>query len=749
MAVAKVKKAFIISHHSIKNSFLKELQESGFLQVINLREKLEEEREEVPLEELRSLNLTFSKVQFIHDFLKNFEEKKKGLLASLIKEKFKVTWDEFEKIEEKIDFNKIYQECELLDFNLTHLSNQINYLKASRENLLPWITLKLKLAEIKETKRVGIILGVLPSASLSAFQQELEETFPDSSLGVINEEPQNTYILLFYYKEIYNDLAPLMAKYGLRLVSFPHFEQTPQEEILKIEEKIEKLEQEKEKLIAKARNLLYLKKDIIVLQEYINSRIKRLEVESNFARTKETFMLEGWVLEENENALRQMMEKYSHEVDLTLLEPAEDEKPPIFLKNSPIIQPFETLTRLFGMPDYRELDPTPYLAPFFFLFFGICLGDVGYGVLLTMACWWMAKKLEVSENVKRGLLLFAYGGIASIIVGVLTGSYFGLDAKYLPAFLKRAVIIWPLDNLTTFLLMTIALGIIQVSFGIILAAVNNIRNGQFSKAIYDQVTTILFLWAALSTLTLALTEVMVRVTPPWVESIFSPSLKALGATMLGIVFFHGRYFNRFFESFGNLFELIKKKELMEGAKKLIAFIVSTLFTFSVIGWVVTFFTFKNIHPNLGKLILVSFLLAFLFKPSRQLLVSFFSGLYSLYNMSRYIGNILSYVRLLALGLATGLIAGALNLLVEIFIQQTGFHNYIFSIKGVVVLLMFLVLLSIIIFFHLIINLGMGLIGCFVHPARLQFVEFFSQFYFDGGRKFEPFAIQTKHLVFKE
>lgn len=748
MAVVAMKKFFCLAHQTSKTRLLDALQEHGHAHIEDLREKAAETEVEPyltePLIDTKDLHLVFSKVQFILGFFKPFEPKK-GLLSSMIKEKVRTTRDRFSRIDRKIKLDDIYEKCEDLDSELTGLASRQHHLESLRLNLLPWFSLDAKISELKGTLGSGLLVGSLPHESLISLQEELEANYPQTDLEIVSIDRGEGNICVIFHRELESEIQTVLNRLNFRMASWLDLRDTPAAEIKRIEDALPKIEAEREEKFAAVQKLLYLKDDLRILHEYLDNKIKKLEVEEQFAQTREAFMIEGWVPAEEADRLEQVLKEVAKEIDLTFLEPDEEDKPPITLRNNPIIQPFETLTRLFGMPDYNELDPTPYLAPFFFLFFGICLGDVVYGLILTLACFWMMKKLDVSENVKKGMMLFAYGGIASIIIGVLTGSYAGLDAKYLPAFLKSLVVIWPLNNLTLFLLMTIALGIIQVSFGIVLAAVNNIRNGSLADAIYDQLTTLLFLWAAIAALTAALAGIMTKPTPAWVKMLTPPSLVALAVTILTIIYFHGRYFNKLFEVIKELIQLFRQGDSMDGIKNALGTVISLVFTVSVVGWVATFFVLGSMHTGFGQLILISFLLSLVFKPSRQLLVKFFAGLYSLYNMSGYIGNFLSYVRLLALGLATSLIAGALNLLVEIAMPK----SLEFSVKGFAALLLLVGVVLFVVFFHLVVNLGMGLIGTFVHPARLQFVEFFGQFYSDGGRKYKPFGIQTKYLIFEE
>lgn len=174
-------------------------------------------------------------------------------------------------------------------------------------------------------------------------------------------------------------------------------------------------------------------------------------------------LLEGWVPEDKAPALETELEKQGY--FFQQLEIEEGDKVPIQLKNNKFTRLYEPITKMFSLPNYAELDPTPFFAPFFMLFFGMCFGDGGYGLLVIIAC--AIAKRKVKDDFKPYLTLFQYLGLAALIVGTLTGSFFGVSLADIPALSKVKNYFLNSDNLMT---LSIIIGLVQIIFGKAVAA---------------------------------------------------------------------------------------------------------------------------------------------------------------------------------------------------------------------------------------------------------------------------------------
>jgi len=341
---------------------------------------------------------------------------------------------------------------------------------------------------------------------------------------------------------------------------------------------------------------------------------------------------------------------------------------------------------MYGLPDYYEQDPTPFMAPFFFLFFGLALGDAGYGLVLLITMQLLKRRLVVTENGRDWLNLFSLGGLAAIIVGIFTGGYFGFEAAKLPAILRKFIIVDPLNQAVILLLFSWGIGVLQVASGLAIELMDSIKAKQWEEAVSDHLTQLLLLLAAAVVAGVWLGQQIFKTSSPLLLTVGQLGSKL---TLAALIFF------------------------LIGKGRLLPLFLASLKKIRELGLVVAF----------SRLV-------------RGFLLQLLQALYELYGMSSYLGDILSYSRLMALGLVSVLIGFVINVMVGLIV----------GVKVGPLPLGFLLGIILAVPLH-ILNLLISLLGAFVHPLRLQYVEFFSKFYSNGGQAFKPLKIETEHIYF--
>ena len=334
-------------------------------------------------------------------------------------------------------------------------------------------------------------------------------------------------------------------------------------------------------------------------------------------------------------------------------EPAtKDDNPPIKLHNNWFARNFEVLTGMYGMPVYDEFDPTPVLGPFFMLFFAMCMGDAGYGIVLMLIALYMKLKMQDSSLGKMYRLIGFLGGM-TFFVGLFLGTFFGmsiLSASWAPAWLKAICIDgwFPDGKIAGFpvqMVLAVAIGVFHICLAMIIKTINFTKRFGFSKTVGTWGWTTLIV-GGIIVIALGMTEVLSAEAFKWV-------IIAL-ASVSGLAIF---IFNT---------------------------------------------------------------------PGRNPLVNIGSGLWDTYNMvTGLLGDVLSYIRLYALGLAGGMLGNAFNIMGTMILNiPVPVVNWIFCIV-------------ILIFGH-VLNLAMSCLGAFVHPLRLTFVEYFKNSGYEGaGAKYNP------------
>lgn len=708
-------KVSVLAHQTVMDELVCTMQRAGVLDIVAVPEELPAIELAADDERLRRAEEQLAYVTFIRDFLGRFHTSTQPF-GAFVAEKIHLSVDEYHALSADASVLQLYRQCEEISSQTATLERERSRLLQLAEDLAPWEALHLQIERFRDTDTVALFTGTVPGAHGQAIRQVLRETTPFISVEELSSVGGRSAWVVMAHRSALKEVRDALALTDFVDVTFPGLADYPAEERARALDRVAKIEAELESLAASARELSERHYTTsVALVEAVASGHDSVTVREKFGTTERTFAISGWVRESQREKLQEVLAPFSAEVDLDLSEPTEDDRPPVLLENPWYIRPFETLTDLYGLPRYDELDPTPLLAPFFLIFFSICIGDVGYGLMLIAGAWYIKNKIDVAPGVKRFMDLLMFGGAGAMVVGVLFGSYFALDfglVKGALPFLGPLQVLDPLVQLPVFLIVTIVLGLSQVLFGVFIAAYDLARRGDRASAFFDQISTILLFVA-----------VAIAATVP---SITGPAIwLGIGITVL----FKGRALEAAVNAEGT-----PAWDKAAGLAWLaLAFGTLAAWSFGIslpLGWVLLAATAVGLARSTAV---------------RRSLVALLGGLYAVYGMSAFIGDILSYTRLAALGLSGALVGMVFNTLAGLVMGgATGlFEKGGGAIVGGVIVVL---LASLVFVVGHVFNVVINLLGAFVHPARLQFVEFFSKFYEGGGRAFRPFAHRTKSLV---
>jgi len=690
---ARMKEVSIVVHDDWVDGLVKTLHESGMLEIVDVH-KSEKDIKKILMPgeakseagECAALSLRIGRITGILN-----EEKHESFLKKLFfpvkTEKYRVKVRGIKEIID--DAKKVLEEIEtkVLNANETFEKNneKIGGLSSVEQQVSLLEKLDFDLVFIGESEYVTVKAGV--TEDIEELRNRLKGKCAALFSASVDEKKEKHAVLIVYHKDEEIDLRKIFTEFDLKLKG------RPGEVLGEIKKEKEKLEEENREIISllKEMNNNYREK-LLILDDELDTERNRKEVTARFGKTENTSVIIGWTPAKNENGLKMVVEGVTNGYAYcSFAWPKKPEKVPVYMDNPRWVKPFEALTEMFAPPKYDEVDPTMIIAPIFVIFFGFMLGDAVYGAIILMMGLLLLRG-AVSPEMKNASILVSAVGASTVIFGIVQGGYlgdvparfFGFEPKCFLSGLKDPI---------TILIIALIIGLFHINLGLVLAAHQNYIKKDYSSIMQDQVS-----W--------------------WV---LQPSFAVIILHFLGWRSFPltAVYFAGMGLLFGLALLIIRKKGL---------------FFFDLTG---------------------------------------------------FIGNWLSYARLLALGLATAGIAMTVNIIAQMGPKSYSIINLPLSLiiiiiggllgifglkkkKGIKSLAMkaacvFLLLigLSVIIkmpvLFAVVVggtvfivghtfNLGIQALGSFVHSLRLQYVEFFGQFYTGGGNKFKPFKTNRKYTV---
>lgn len=709
-------KATVIGYRAVMDDAVAALQRCAAVEVAPPRYDLPPEDLDPEDERLRALDERIAHARFVKDHLGRYHTPENAF-STFVTEKFHLSEDEFASLDYSDEFNRLYRTTLSLADRHAHAERERIRLEQLCHDLTPWLGFRLEISRWRGTERTALFTGTVPEIEADQVRQSLRDEVAEVTVEQFGPVGDRQAWVVMAHIDRLTQVRSALAVTAFTEVSFPGLEDYPAEEHARAQAQIAELEQERidaEKKIAELSAAHF--HEAIALVRALQSRRERLLVRREFGRTDSVFVVTGWVRADRAEELEAALTHLSGDVDLALHDPAETDEPPVELSNPRWMRSFELLTDLYGRPGYRDIDPTPLLAPFFMLFFSICIGDVGYGAMLMIGAWLVKTKLDVAAGVKRFLDLVIWCGGGSIVVGALLASYFSLPVEVLPTALAGLQIIDPVEDIQLFLVSMLVIGGVQVFFGVLVAAWRALQSKNVESAVFDQLS-IIYLFVMLAVAVIA-----------GVGGQADVMRATLVLGIVGTMVAQGR-------AVQNAIGTPDVPGWDRGLGWLwVAGVVGGTAGFALVGSSIAMW----VAIGVSVLLVVS-------KSVRRGVLGMLLGAYNVYGMTGFVGDVLSYLRLAALGLSSVLVGRVFNILAGLVwdaaapLFTAGVGSFI---GGVLIAVAAILIFAVGHAFNVVINL----LGAFVHPARLQFVEFFSKFYEAGGRPFTPFAYLTEDLV---
>ena len=600
MAVLQMQKVSICALKRDRKAILEKIQSMGIMEVSQIQEDIQG-LEKMNTQTARSM---FEKNAASADtalgILAEYVPEKSSMFASLEGKKL-VDKESFEQAVERKDkvmsvaASIISQQKKIGEYraNIQKLENQI-------ESLEPWMNLDVHMA-FRGTKKTAFLPG--------SFSQEL--TLEDiygmilegaqeavgADVAILSSGKDGTYVAVLCLREDEEEVEEALRKGGFSRPS-QLTAQIPARAKESLQNQIQDLKEEIKKCQEEISRYAYERTNLRLVSDYFRARAQKYEVLGTLPQSRSAFLISGYVPKKAVAALEKALDKFV--LSMEVEDVPEDEEAPVLLKNNKFTESVEGIVASFGLPAKGEIDPTAIMSFFYVFFFGMMLSDAAYGILVFLVCFILVKKFpRMDSSMRKSLKLFMYGGLSTLIWGILFGGYFGdaIDVVAETFFhvnvpeggLIKALWFVPLNDPMKLLLFSMAFGLIHLFTGLGIKGYLLVRDKKYLDFFCDVVLWYVFLIGLLLMLIPSSLFASISQMDP---GAFPPA--------------------------------------MSGAGKVLA----------VIGLI--------------GLVLMSG------RSSKNVVLRLALGLYDVYNVTGWLSDVLSYSRLLAMGLATGVIASVVN-----------------------------------------------------------------------------------------
>ncbi|MBR5517317.1 MAG: V-type ATP synthase subunit I [Firmicutes bacterium] len=652
MSISKMQRVAVIGLDTDKEKLMSALSDFGAVELTDQSHKLEDEEWQVlAIQDENNecsvkLDQKLARAQQALDIIEKYDKSK----APLFSTRRRMDFAGFKALRNDNSQAQTIIEGFLETGDKIHsLNEKVNKLEIDILSLIPWVEFDLPMA-LTETKDCNIHKGVLPvECDVEALSKDVEQEFGQVVMKLVHKTKEMQYVAFMCTKELDEAVVEALREKGFTESVFKELNEVPTDALKRMEAELAEAHKGIAELADKVEKDAHLKEKIQEYYDVISLEAEKQKNKTKLLKTAKTFLLEGWVPAKLVDKATEILEE--NQCYYIFRDPLDEEDVPVLMENSKFITPFESVTEMYSLPNYRGFDPTAIFSVFYIIFFGIMLSDAAYGIIMTIACFIILKKYDLEGMAQKLITLFMYCGVSTTFWGALFGGWFGDIVTVVGRLFFNAEIVikplWfnPMDDPIKLLIFSIALGIVHLFTGMGIKSYMQIKEGKWFDALCDQgfwIITITGICAWLG------------------GGMIAPALVNVGMYM------------------------------------------------AIAGLVGLLLTGGRHSKGIGKVI---------------------GGLSSVYDITSYLSDILSYSRILALGLATGVIAQVVNTMGSIFGG---------GIIGAILLLIIFV------FGHTL-NIAINVLGAYVHTCRLQYVEFFGKFYIDGGEPFEPMGQKTKYI----
>lgn len=483
MAISNMLKLLLIGNVKERNSLIKRLHKLGCVEVATT-DKIEKMQSADTGEYADKCKVKLARLEFCLETVKSYKptalklakEQKIDYIPAKGKGPFQtrplISFEDFSNLKD-IETDIFTQISQLKEY-----TDKIIALRAKTQketnviaSLAPYANMHAPFSKFKDTATASVLLGEVAKTKVALFEKI------ESEYGGVYEVFQGSGnsdgVAIVIDKSKREDIQQLLADTEFTACSISS-DSTPEEMRAQAEKNLAETEKERNLAIEAIMTFVNIFDDVKRLHDYFTLEVAKAESENRTQTTSSTYYLEAWLPEGEKDRVDKDLENSPLSLAYTIREPLESETPPTFVESNGVVAPYESVTNMFSVPFYKEIDPNPSVAFFFFLIFGMMLGDAGYGLLLTLGTGIILALRKPPKGEMNLVKIMFMGGISTFIWGFLFGSYFGLSATDL------GIWCWfnPIEDPMPLLILSLAVGVVQMFFGMAINMVALIKKHQ-------------------------------------------------------------------------------------------------------------------------------------------------------------------------------------------------------------------------------------------------------------------------------
>ena len=493
MAILKMKKLRLMAVRSRKDELLRELIRHGCVEFSELEDQIQGSDVESILSressDVATLKSQLTSLNHAIALLDTYAPKKGKLLSAK---------PELEDLAFLDDTGlsgalKFAGAIEGYDARIKRISAEESRQRSIMDSLQPWLGLDLPL-NTEGTERCGVLMGTIPvKMELADVQAALSQVNEESELFQVNEDKRDRYVLLVAMKETIPAMQECLRGFGFSASALGGMKGTARECLGAANEALKELASEKEACAQSIVAEAVRRDELKLAADRVSTKIALAEADEKLYGTASTVVMEGWIPEEKEQELIKVFDDFGCAYET--LTPTVEEYPevPVKLKNNKITNGLNMVTEMYSLPAYGSLDPNPLMAPFFILFYGLMMADMGYGLLMVIAALVAMKKIKPRKGSLSFCQLLLWGGISTFVCGALTGGFFGDALVKIGQILGKPsgwgelpALFSPMTDSMMVLIGAMVLGLVHLNTGMVINFVKKTKRGQLADAIWEE-----------------------------------------------------------------------------------------------------------------------------------------------------------------------------------------------------------------------------------------------------------------------